>query len=140
MLEKIVLIFALFGSAKVALDMIASVFAKKDATPPEQSSQATAESAELNRIVLLLEEMTKKNEALQLRLAAVEAETSAVTIQQKAPKRVTKKTATTNTPPATATESVAKSIVDSITQAGPTDSFGPTPYYVDPQRFEVVIG
>ena len=137
MLEKIVLIFALFGSAKVALDMIAAAFTKKDAASSGHKVKEVQTNEELNRIVILLEEMSKKNEALQLRLAAVEAEHSAASTQQKTAKRVTKK----STPIAPAAEEgVSKSIVDSILQGPHSDAVGATPYYVDAQRFEVVMG
>ena len=136
MLEKIVLIFALFGSAKVALDMIAAAFTKKDAASSGHKVKEVQTNEELNRIVILLEEMSKKNEALQLRLAAVEAEHSAATTQQKTAKRVKK-----STPIAPAAEEgVSKSIVDSILQGPHSDAVGATPYYVDAQRFEVVMG
>ena len=93
MLEKIVLIFALFGSAKVALDMITAAFTKKDAASSGHTVKEVQTNEELNRIVILLEEMSKKNEALQLRLAAVEAEHSAATTQQKTAKQIQRLTA-----------------------------------------------
>lgn len=132
MLEKIVLIFALFGSAKVALDMIATVFAKKKvAEIPTDQSEA------LKEIVGLLEDMSKKHDLLQMRLAVVEAERSAAELQQKTTRRTSKKT----TPAApVGVESISQAVVENLLQTEPSDGLGAHQFFANSDRFEVVIG
>lgn len=70
--EQIVLIFALFGSAKVALDVVVSavkaVFSEEQ---PKQPPVVVKESTQ--RILTVLESMTLANEKLAERVAALEA-------------------------------------------------------------------
>ena len=58
MLEKIVLILALFGSAKVAVDLFLSMFKRTRAESKEQVL--------LSQSLAIAESLSKKNEALEL--------------------------------------------------------------------------
>ncbi|WP_157497262.1 hypothetical protein [Diaphorobacter sp. J5-51] len=134
-LEKIVLIFALFGSAKVVLDTI--VAAVKYAASNQNKSD---EADKLKEAVTLIESMSLEAEKLrdsnvmlqkrldELQLSVAEMQVQPVKRNSRNPKKVAAPVQPENSEPASVQHRHGKSSTEEQ-----------SPFYMDSDRFEVVI-
>lgn len=94
--EQIVLIIALFGSAKAALDVVVSAVKAVTGENSDKPAQETAADDSTQRLLKVLESMTLANEKLAERVAALEA---AATVKRASRKTTKKPVQDSNEPP-----------------------------------------
>ncbi len=94
--EQIVLIIALFGSAKAALDVVVSAVKAVTGEISDKPAQETAATDSTQRLLKVLESMTLANEKLAERVAALEA---AATVKRASRKTTKKPVQDSNEPP-----------------------------------------
>ena len=142
-LEKIVLIFALFGSAKVVFDTI--IDAVKVATNHGKKADKTVGGRSLEDVVGVLETMTLANESLRdcnvkLQKRIDDLEASVVMLQAKpAGKRSTRSIKGAPEKPESAQNVDSHLVIPKEPQGKSEKPHAETPFYMDTDRFEVVI-
>ncbi len=140
-LEKIVLIFALFGSAKVALDVIISAVKAASATN-EQPTPSDEKS--LNDAIGLLESLSLANEQLRdsnakllKRIDELEVNVSVLQAKPAVKRSRSAKIGTEKSAVAPGFTSNNRSLHSGQDIA--MQSHDSTPYYMDSDRFEVIV-